>query len=294
MLRQDVPPTSRTDRLPRVAATRVIEIRTEIPGPRSREILERERRAVARPLIVHEPIVADRARGSTITDVDGNTFVDFVGGVGVANVGHNHPRSSRRSPSRPIGSCTPTSRSCRTRATSSSPSGWVRSLRSAARRAARSSTRAPRRSRTPSSSHALHEAPGRHRVRGRVPRTHVARADDDVEDVPVQEGARAVRARGLSRAVPERVSRPGCGRTRSTALETALHDARVRRITSRRSSSSPSRAKAASSRRRPSSSRACADLRRARHRARGGRGADRASAERPGCSRWSTSTSSPT
>ena len=78
--------------LPRVAATRVIEIRTEIPGPRSREILDRERRAVAHPLIVHEPIVADRARGSTITDVDGNTFVDFVGGVGVANVGHNHPR----------------------------------------------------------------------------------------------------------------------------------------------------------------------------------------------------------
>jgi 4-aminobutyrate aminotransferase/(S)-3-amino-2-methylpropionate transaminase len=79
-------------RLPRVAATRVIEIRTEIPGPRSREILERELKAVAHPLIVHEPVVADRARGSTITDVDGNTFVDFVGGVGVANVGHNHPR----------------------------------------------------------------------------------------------------------------------------------------------------------------------------------------------------------
>ena len=75
-----------------MAATRVIEIRTDIPGPRSREILERERHAVAHPLIVHEPIVADRARGSTITDVDGNTFVDFVGGVGVANIGHNHPR----------------------------------------------------------------------------------------------------------------------------------------------------------------------------------------------------------
>ena len=74
------------------AATRVIDIRTEIPGPRRREILERERNAVAHPLIVHEPIVAERARGSTITDVDGNTFVDFVGGVGVANVGHNHPR----------------------------------------------------------------------------------------------------------------------------------------------------------------------------------------------------------
>ena len=75
-----------------MAATRVIDLRTEIPGPRTREILEREQRAVARPLIVHAPIVAAEARGATITDVDGNTFVDFVGGVGVANVGHNHPR----------------------------------------------------------------------------------------------------------------------------------------------------------------------------------------------------------
>jgi 4-aminobutyrate aminotransferase/(S)-3-amino-2-methylpropionate transaminase len=75
-----------------VAATRVIELRTEVPGPRSREILERERRAVASPLLVHGPVVAAEARGSTITDVDGNTFLDFVGGVGVMNVGHNHPR----------------------------------------------------------------------------------------------------------------------------------------------------------------------------------------------------------
>ncbi len=75
-----------------MAATRAIELRTEIPGPRSREILEREQRAVAHPLIVHGPIVAAEARGATITDVDGNTFLDFVGGVGVANVGHNHPR----------------------------------------------------------------------------------------------------------------------------------------------------------------------------------------------------------
>jgi 4-aminobutyrate aminotransferase/(S)-3-amino-2-methylpropionate transaminase len=70
----------------------VIDLRTEIPGPRSRAILERERASVAGPLIVHEPIVAAEARGATITDVDGNTFVDFVGGVGVMNVGHNHPR----------------------------------------------------------------------------------------------------------------------------------------------------------------------------------------------------------
>jgi 4-aminobutyrate aminotransferase/(S)-3-amino-2-methylpropionate transaminase len=70
----------------------MIDLRTEIPGPLSREILEREQTAVARPLIVHGPIVAAEARGATITDVDGNTFLDFVGGVGVLNVGHRHPR----------------------------------------------------------------------------------------------------------------------------------------------------------------------------------------------------------
>ena len=78
-----------------MVATRAIDLRTDIPGPRSREILERERRAVARPLIVHAPVIAAEARGSTVTDVDGNTFLDFVGGVGVMNVGHNHPRVVR-------------------------------------------------------------------------------------------------------------------------------------------------------------------------------------------------------
>ncbi len=70
----------------------MIELRTAIPGPRSVEILERERRAVASPLIVHGPVVVSEARGATFTDVDGNTFLDFVGGVGVLNVGHKHPR----------------------------------------------------------------------------------------------------------------------------------------------------------------------------------------------------------
>ena len=67
-------------------------LRTEIPGPRSRDILGREQRSVARPLRVHGPVVAAEASGSRITDVDGNVFLDFVGGVGVLNVGHNHPR----------------------------------------------------------------------------------------------------------------------------------------------------------------------------------------------------------
>ena len=75
-----------------MATTKVIEIRTEIPGPRSKALLEREAQAVAHPLLVHLPIFAERAEGATITDVDGNVFVDFAGGVGVINVGHGHPR----------------------------------------------------------------------------------------------------------------------------------------------------------------------------------------------------------
>jgi len=74
-----------------MATTKTIQLRTEIPGPRSREIVERMGRAVASPLAVTFPVVAESARGATLTDVDGNTFIDFAGGVGCLNVGHSHP-----------------------------------------------------------------------------------------------------------------------------------------------------------------------------------------------------------
>ncbi len=75
-----------------MATTRAIHLQTAVPGPRSREILERKDRAVASPLAVYLPLVVAEAHGSTVTDVDGNTFIDFTGGVGVLNVGHTHPR----------------------------------------------------------------------------------------------------------------------------------------------------------------------------------------------------------
>jgi 4-aminobutyrate aminotransferase/(S)-3-amino-2-methylpropionate transaminase len=75
-----------------VAATKAIELKTDIPGPRSRALLERKARAVAEPLSIHLPVVAEEGRGALLTDVDGNTFVDFTGGVGCLNVGHSHPR----------------------------------------------------------------------------------------------------------------------------------------------------------------------------------------------------------
>jgi len=75
-----------------VAATKTIDIRTEIPGPRSREIIARKERVIADPLSLNFPIVIERGEGATLTDVDGNTFIDFTGGVGCLNVGHAHPR----------------------------------------------------------------------------------------------------------------------------------------------------------------------------------------------------------
>ena len=75
-----------------MAVTRAIELRTEIPGPRSREITERKERVVADPLGLYLPIMIADGRGAIVTDVDGNSFVDFTGGVGCLNVGHAHPR----------------------------------------------------------------------------------------------------------------------------------------------------------------------------------------------------------
>ena len=75
-----------------MAATRSIELKTEVPGPRSREILDRKDRVVAEPLSVYLPVVIAEGEGATLTDVDGNSFIDFTGGIGCLNVGHSHPR----------------------------------------------------------------------------------------------------------------------------------------------------------------------------------------------------------
>jgi 4-aminobutyrate aminotransferase/(S)-3-amino-2-methylpropionate transaminase len=75
-----------------MAATRTIELKTAIPGPRSQEVLLRKERVVAEPLSISLPIVVAHGAGATVVDVDGNTFIDFTGGVGCLNVGHAHPR----------------------------------------------------------------------------------------------------------------------------------------------------------------------------------------------------------
>src|SRR5437588_7689232 len=75
-----------------MAATKTIEIRTAVPGPLSEEVLRRKQEVVADPLSIYVPVIVESGSGATVTDIDGNTFVDFMGGVGCLAVGHAHPR----------------------------------------------------------------------------------------------------------------------------------------------------------------------------------------------------------
>jgi 4-aminobutyrate aminotransferase/(S)-3-amino-2-methylpropionate transaminase len=75
-----------------MATTVSIQLKTEVPGPLSRAILERKERAIAGPLSIYLPLVAAEGHGAALTDVDGNTFLDFTSGIGCLAVGHSHPR----------------------------------------------------------------------------------------------------------------------------------------------------------------------------------------------------------
>lgn len=72
-----------------------VQLKTEIPGPRSKEVVAREQKNLAPGLqgfALWAGVAMDHGQGSTITDVDGNTFVDLIGGIGVNALGHCHPK----------------------------------------------------------------------------------------------------------------------------------------------------------------------------------------------------------
>jgi len=67
-----------------------IRIRTAVPGPRSQELHHRRDKAVPRGLSHSTPVYVANADGALLEDVDGNTFIDFAGGIGCLNVGHRN------------------------------------------------------------------------------------------------------------------------------------------------------------------------------------------------------------
>lgn len=66
----------------------MVELKKEVPGPRSRELFALRQKYVASGVSTSLPIFVREAKGATITDVDGNQYIDFAGGIGVLNVGH--------------------------------------------------------------------------------------------------------------------------------------------------------------------------------------------------------------
>jgi 4-aminobutyrate aminotransferase/(S)-3-amino-2-methylpropionate transaminase len=69
-----------------------IELKTPVPGPKSRALMQRRAKAVPRGVYHSTPVFAARAEGAMVEDVDGNRFIDFAGGIGCNNVGHRSDR----------------------------------------------------------------------------------------------------------------------------------------------------------------------------------------------------------
>jgi len=68
------------------------EIRTSLPGPRARAVIERDNAVLSPSYTRSYPLVAGTAEGAIVEDVDGNRFLDFSAGIAVVSTGHCHPR----------------------------------------------------------------------------------------------------------------------------------------------------------------------------------------------------------
>ncbi len=68
----------------------IANVRTPIPGPKSKKLIERWLKVEADSTGYQAPVVWDKGRGVTVTDVDGNNYLDWTSGVLVTNVGHAH------------------------------------------------------------------------------------------------------------------------------------------------------------------------------------------------------------
>ena len=66
-------------------------IKTDLPGPKARELLARDALVVSPSYPRDYPFVMSHGKGAEIWDVDGNRFLDFAAGIAVCSTGHSHP-----------------------------------------------------------------------------------------------------------------------------------------------------------------------------------------------------------
>jgi len=69
-----------------------VNIKTAIPGPKSKEALERRKKYVPQGISNGCTAFVKKASGALVEDIDGNIFIDFAGAIGTVNVGHAHPK----------------------------------------------------------------------------------------------------------------------------------------------------------------------------------------------------------
>src|SRR6188768_4200248 len=66
-------------------------IKTELPGPKARAIVERDAKVVSPSYTRDYPFVMAKGEGAVVEDVDGNVFLDCAAGIAVNGTGHSHP-----------------------------------------------------------------------------------------------------------------------------------------------------------------------------------------------------------
>jgi 4-aminobutyrate aminotransferase/(S)-3-amino-2-methylpropionate transaminase len=69
-----------------------IQLNTSVPGPKAQALLEERNNNVPRGVSNYVPTFAEKGEGALLTDVDGNTFIDFGGAIGTLNAGHCPPK----------------------------------------------------------------------------------------------------------------------------------------------------------------------------------------------------------
>src|SRR3989337_1971374 len=67
------------------------DIKTPLPGPKAKALIDRDARAVSPSYTRPYPLAMARGEGIVVEDVDGNRFLDFAAGIAVSSTGHSHP-----------------------------------------------------------------------------------------------------------------------------------------------------------------------------------------------------------
>ena len=239
------------------------DIKTALPGPNAKAIIDRDRKYVSPSYTRDYPFVIARGEGAVVEDVDGNRFLDCAAGIAVNSTGVSHPEVVKAIADQARSSSTCRGRTSTTSRRYASPRSWPPSCRSTGdvrtffANSGTEATEAAIKLARYHTKRARH-----HRVSRRLPWPLARVAVADREQGRAAARVRPVHAGRLSRAVSGYLSRverqmpPRRSRCRSSRISSSR--TWFRPTKSRRSSSSRFRARAATWCRRRRSCRGCA------------------------------------